>query len=73
MPRRTAHILVSVALAAGGVPALAACGEDDRPEREDIERGVDDATDEAGEAAEDAGDALEDAGNDAEDATRDGE
>ena len=41
--------------------AFTACSSDDRPETQDIERGAEDAADEAGKAAEDAGDAAQDA------------
>jgi hypothetical protein len=73
MRKRTAHVLIAAVLAAGGAPALAGCGDDDVPDRNEIERGVDDATDDAGEALDETGDEAGEALDDAEDAVRDGE
>lgn len=68
MRSKLTRVLLAAMLALGGGTALAACNEDDRPEGEDIERGVEDAGDAAKDAAEDAGDAAKDAGEAAEDA-----
>jgi hypothetical protein len=59
MRSRVSTLLLVAAFSVGGVPVLAGCGEDDRPEAEDIERGAEDAVQEGRDAAEDAQDALE--------------
>lgn len=71
MTRKLITLLTALMLALSGA-AFTACGSDDRPESEDIERSAEEAGEAAGEAAEDAGDAAQDAGNAAEDATDDG-
>ena len=71
MRRKLTTLITALMLGLSGV-AFTACGSDDRPESEDIERGAEDAGKAAEDAAEDAGDAAKDAGNAAEDAT-DGE
>lgn len=60
MPRKLTTLLTALMLALSGA-AFTACGSDDRPEREDIERGAEDAGNAVEDAAEDAGDAAEDA------------
>ena len=58
---------IAALLAAGllGLAGAAGCGE------EDVERGVDQGAEEAGQAAEDAGQQAEDAANEAEGAAED--
>lgn len=60
MTRKLTTILTAFLIALSGAAATG-CGSDDRPEGNDIERGVEDAAEGAGDAAEDAGDAVEDA------------
>ena len=62
MPRKLTTLLTALMLALSGV-AFTACGSDDRPEGQDIERGAEDAGNAVEDAAEDVGNAAEDATN----------